>query len=86
MKLRNGADEEPGNVGTVMMSLRDLKEEYGRIGLIAALRVAKGAKPNLATRQMLDGYALTTKGKMGQTVKNVIESAVTKSGNLVNPA
>lgn len=85
MKLRNGSEEDARQVEMIVMTLRDLKEDNGKGGLIAALRAARGATPDTLTAQMLDGYGLTAKGRMGQTVRNVVLSAVTGKGELIPP-
>ena len=85
MKLKNGGDEPLPIVNAVMMSLRDLKEEYGRPGLLAVRRVAMGGRPDKNTARMLADYGMITAGRMSQTVQNVILSAVTAKGDLISP-
>lgn len=86
MRLKNGTEEADRLVEMAMMMLRDLKEEDGKEGLIAAWRVASGARADTLTGQMLDSYGLTTKGAMGSTTRNVILSAVDSKGRLGRPA
>lgn len=85
MKLKNGAEESDRLVAMIMMTLRDLKEEDGKGGLLAARKIADGARPDTVTAQMLDSYGLTTRGKMGSTARNVILCAVTGKGELTSP-
>ena len=84
MKLKNGTDEEQTIIVVIWGSLKDLKEDYGTDGLLAARKYAMtGGGPKNA--KLLREYGLITSRGMSQSAKNVILSAVTARGELVNP-
>lgn len=82
MRLRNGSDEEQAVINAVWLSLKDLKADHGNGGLLIARRYALGITKNGV---LLKEYGLVTSGGMSQSAKNIILSAVTTDGALVNP-
>lgn len=82
MRLKNGTDEDQTVIAAVWASLGDLKAEHGKNGLLLARRYALGSGKGA---DMLSEYGLTKGKVMSVPVRNVILSAITQHGALVNP-
>lgn len=86
MRLKNGSDEEQAIINVVWSHLLELQRDHGKSGLLVARRYAMGATSRPA---LLVEYGLvTSRGSafvMSQSAKNIIKSAITQHGALVNP-
>lgn len=81
--MKIGKDDIPKEiVVAVWMTLKDLKEDHGPGGLIAARRAATGSAKEGA---MLDEYGLTERGRMPDVTKQVICALVSSKGELTRP-